>query len=236
MRDTYKCGAVRAFSHSLVIKLVSGIATHSHKSVWSWSAMCSHSLWMDMSSVRGKMVPGKKIPGKLVPEKMVPGENGPRKISLPKIGVRKISPRKNVLRKLFSAKRMLDLNDFLFLSIDSTNHKKMFDIHLAILIAWVLGFHKLITSEHPTHTPRCSTLTQRFFVSEFSGTIFPGTYFAGTIYPGTNFPGYFFPGNHFSGDHFSRGPFFRDSCHRSWINYNIANIKLFFIIIFLFSF
>ena len=34
----------RAPSHSLIIKLVSGIATHSQKSVWSWCAMCSHSL------------------------------------------------------------------------------------------------------------------------------------------------------------------------------------------------
>ena len=48
----------------------------------------------------------------------------------------------------------------------------------------VLGFHRLITSEHSTHTPRCSTLTPRFFVSEF-------------------------PGDRFSGDHFSRGLFFR---------------------------
>ena len=31
----------------------------------------------------------------------------------------------------------------------------------------VLGFHRLITSEHSTHTPRCSTLTPRFFVSVF---------------------------------------------------------------------
>ena len=30
-----------------------------------------------------------------------------------------------------------------------------------------LGFHRLITSEHSTHTPRCSPLTSRFFVSEF---------------------------------------------------------------------
>ena len=31
----------------------------------------------------------------------------------------------------------------------------------------VLGFHRLITSEDSTHTPRCSTLTPRFFVSGF---------------------------------------------------------------------
>ena len=63
----------------------------------------------------------------------------------------------------------------------------------------VLGFHRLIISEHSTHTPRCSTPTPRCFVSEF-------------------------PGGHFSGDHFSRvssfrgsffrGPFFRKPCFR----------------------
>ena len=31
----------------------------------------------------------------------------------------------------------------------------------------VLGFHRLIRSENSTHTPRCSTLTPPFFVSEF---------------------------------------------------------------------
>ena len=31
----------------------------------------------------------------------------------------------------------------------------------------VLGFHRLITSEHSTYTPRCSTLTPWFFVSGF---------------------------------------------------------------------
>ena len=44
----------------------------------------------------------------------------------------------------------------------------------------VLGFHRLITSQHSTQTPRCSTLISRFFVFEFPG------------------------------DHFFRGPFFRD--------------------------
>ena len=31
----------------------------------------------------------------------------------------------------------------------------------------VLGFHRLITSEHSKRTPRCSSLTPQFFVSEF---------------------------------------------------------------------
>ena len=136
---------------------------------------------------------------------MVPGKNGPwKKGSL-----------KNVLRKLLSVKRLLgNLNDF-FIFIDwfHYTHTKMFDVHLTILHApncktrkefrkvcyRVLGFHRLITFEHSTHTrththtPRCSTFTPRFFVSEFVGTIFletnfPGTIFPRTIFPGTNFP------------------------------------------------
>ena len=50
---------------------------------------------------------------------------------------------------MFSVKRMLgNLNDFF-----------IFIFHFR--------FHRLITSEHSTHTPRCSTLTPRFFVSGF---------------------------------------------------------------------
>ena len=103
----------------------------------------------------------------------------------------------------------------------------MFDVQLTILLApncrtlkesrkvccWVFGFRRLITSEHFTHTPRCLTLTPRFFVSDFwvcfrvlgllsickfsqidhiptfhtpffPGTIFPGIFFSGTIFPG----------------------------------------------------
>ena len=107
------------------------------------------------------MVPG-KIPG------MVPGKKNPRKN-----GPRKIGPRKNVLKKLFSVKRMLgNLIDFIIL-IDwiQYTHKKMFDVHLTTIHApncrtlkkpkevccQVLRFYRLITSEHSTHTPRCST-------------------------------------------------------------------------------
>ena len=150
---------------------------------------------------------------------------GPRKYGPRKIGPRKNGPRKNVLQKLFSIKRMLgNLNAF-FIYIDwfHYTHKKMFDVHLTILHApncrtlkesrlvccRVLRFHRLITFEHSTHTPRCSTLIPRFFVSEFSRTIFPGTIFLGTNFPGTiflgtnvpgtislgtNFPGTIFPG------------------------------------------
>ena len=58
----------------------------------------------------------------------------------------------------------------------------------------VLGFHRLITSQHSTDTSRCPMLTPWFFISEFSGTIFPGTIFPGTNFPGINFSGTIFPG------------------------------------------
>ena len=77
----------------------------------------------------------------------------------------------------------------------------------------VLGFHRSVTSENSTYTPRYSTLTLRFFVSAFSGTIFPGTifprdhfsryHFSCTIFPGTVFPGDQFSGDHLSGIHFT---------------------------------
>ena len=43
----------------------------------------------------------------------------------------------------------------------------------------VLGFHRLIISQHSTPTPRCSTPTPRFFVSEFPGDQFSGHHFSG---------------------------------------------------------
>ena len=81
--------------------------------------------------------PRKMVPRKMVPRRNGPRKNGPRKISPKKIGPRKIGPRKNsprkvgprknVLQKLFSVKRMLgNLNDFSFLSFDSTTHTKRY--------------------------------------------------------------------------------------------------------------
>ena len=103
----------------------------------------------------------------------------------------------------------------------------------------VLGFRRLITSEHSTHTRRCSTLTPRYFVSVFwfcfrvlglcrvlsfhrlitsqhsthkrHDARRPPHGFSFLTFPGTNFPGTIFFGDHFSEDHFSRGPFFRNS-------------------------
>ena len=67
---------------------------------------------------------------------------------------------------------------------EHSTHTTMLDAHLTIFCFRVLGFHRLITSQHPTHTPRCFMLAPRFFVSEF-------------------------PGHQFSGDRFSRRPFFQ---------------------------
>ena len=105
-----------------------------------------------------------------------------------KFDTRKKVPRKNglrkhVLKKLFFDKKILgNLNEFfIFINWFHYTNKKMFDVHLKILHApncrtlnesrkvccRVLGFHILITSQKSTHTLRCSTLTPRFFVSEF---------------------------------------------------------------------
>ena len=68
----------------------------------------------------------------------------------------------------------------------------------------VLGFHRLITSEHSRQTPRCSAPTPRFFVSEF--------------------PGDQFSGDQFSGDHFSRGSFFPGTIFPGFLQKHITNI------------
>ena len=60
----------------------------------------------------------------------------------------------------------------------------------------VLGFHRLITSEHSTHTHTHTMLNAHPTIICFR---FPETNFSGTNFLGTIFPG----------DHFSRGPFFR---------------------------
>ena len=149
----------------------------------------------------GKMV-REKIPGK-----MVPWKNGPWK---------------NVLQKLFSVKKMLgNLNDFLiFIDWFHYTHKKMFDVHLTILhvtnrrtlkesrkvCSRVLDFHRLITSQYSTYTPRFSTLTPRFFRGPFlRGLFFLGPFFRGLFFKGPFFRGFLFYGTIF------RGQFFRDS-------------------------
>ena len=88
----------------------------------------------------------------------------------------------------------------------------------------VLGFHRLITSEHSTHTHHDARRSPHDFLfmsfpgpfyrgpifrgplfpgTIFPGTNFPGTNFPGTKFPGTNFPGTIFPGTTFPGGHFS---------------------------------
>ena len=59
----------------------------------------------------------------------------------------------------------------------------------------VLGFHRLITSEHSTHTHHDARRSPH----DFSFLSFSGTNFPRTIFPGTNFPGTIFRGDHFSG-------------------------------------
>ena len=99
-------------------------------------------------------------------------EKGPRKNGPQKNGPLEKNPRKNVLKKLFSVKKMLgNLNHFhIIIDWFHYTHKNMFDVHLTILHApncrtlkkprkaycRVLGFHRLITSQHYTHPHRCA--------------------------------------------------------------------------------
>ena len=124
------------------------------------------------------------------PEKWSPENSFTRKKSPRKIGPQKICPRINVLQKLSSVKRMLENLNHFFIFIDwfHYTHKKMFDVHLTILHApkgrtlkesrkvccRVLGFYRLITSQHSTYTPRHSTPTPWFFV--FWGPFFRDSY------------------------------------------------------------
>ena len=79
----------------------------------------------------------------------------------------------------------------------------------------VLGFYRLITSEHSTPASRCSTLTPRFFVSGFRvccrvldfHRLITSQHFTHTPRCSTPTPRFFV--SEFLGDHFSRGPFFR---------------------------
>ena len=115
--------------------------------------------------VREKWSP-EKFTGKLVPRKKITGKKMPRKIP-GKMVPAKLVPRKNILKKLFSVERILgNLNDF-FIFIDwfHYTHKKVFDVHVTILhtpncrklkesrkvCCRVMGFYKLITSQHFAH-------------------------------------------------------------------------------------
>ena len=76
------------------------------------------------------------------------------------------------------------------------------------ICCWVLGFHRLITSQHSTHThttmPDAHPTIFRFWVSRgqiFRGPFFRGPFFSGTIFAGIIFPRTIFPGDHFSGIH-----------------------------------
>ena len=190
------------------------------------------------------MVPRKNGPRKNGPWKIGPWKNGPRKI-----GPWKNGPRKYVLQKLFSVNGMLgNLNDFfIFINWFHYTHKDVWRLRHDPAYApncrtlkesrkicfRVLGFHRLITSQHSTHTPRCWTPTPRFFVSEFpeehfSRDHFSGDHFSGDQFSGDHFSGDQFSGDHFTGDHFSRGlffrgPFFRDSLRTFILHDN--NIK-----------
>ena len=148
------------------------------------------------------------------PRKMVPGKMPPEK-SPSKIVLRPKNARK--FERLFHFYRLIPLHtqkDVWRLRHDPTYAPNCETLEESRKdCCQVLGFHRLITSEHSTHTPRCSTLTPWFLVSEF-----PGDHFSEDQFSGDHFSGDQFFGDHFSGDRFSRRPFFRDL-------FSIASIK-----------
>ena len=123
---------------------------------------------------------------------MVRGKNGSREKWSPE----NWSP-ENVLQKFFSIKRKLrNWNDvFYFYRLAPLHTKKPFDVHLTILHArncrilkesrkiccWVLGFHRLITSQNFTHTTMLDVHLTIFcfsvFRDHFSGEQFSGIHF-----------------------------------------------------------
>ena len=134
------------------------------------------------------MLPEKNGPWeKWSPRKMVPGKNGPRKNGprekwSPEKCPSKIVLRRNNARKfkrLFHFYQLIPLHtqkDVWRLRHDPTFAPNCRTLKESRKICRrVLGFHRLITSAHSTHTPRCSTPTPGFF----PGTIFPRTIFLG---------------------------------------------------------
>ena len=191
-------------------------------------------------------------PETLSPEEWSP-EIGLRKMVPGKIGPREIGPRKNVLLKLFSVKRMLEnLDDFLnfYRLIPLHTQKDVWRSHapncrtlkeFRKVYYRVLGFHRLITSEHFTYTPQCSTLTPRFLVSEFwvccrvlgFHRLITSQHYTHTHTPrcSTLSPRFFFwffrhhfSEDHFSGDHFSEDQFSGD--HFSENHFSGMPVKL----------
>ena len=131
--------------------------------------------------VRGQMVPGKIVPGKLVPGKWSPENWSPEKW-----------PSKIVLRQKNARKfeRLL-----IFIDWFHYTYKKMFDVHFTILHALnesrkvcyrVLGFYRLIISQHSTHThTRAHTHTHhdaRRSPHDSLFLSFPGPFFRGSIF------------------------------------------------------
>ena len=188
--------------------------------------------------VPGKMVPEKWSPRKMVPEKwspgkMVPEKNGPRKNSPQENGPGKMVPGKLVpgknpskivphqknarkFKRFFHFYRLIALHtqkDVWRLPQDSTYASNWRTLNESRKVCCrVLGFHKLITSEHSTHTHTHTHYDARRSPHDCLFLSFPGTNFPGVIFPVT-----IFPGDHISGDHFSRGPFFRDSCFETFM-------------------
>ena len=126
-----------------------------------------------------KWSPEKWSPEKWSPKKMVPEKNGPREKWSPenwspekfpsKIFLHQKNARK--FKRLFHFYQLIPLQtqkNVCRLRHDPTYVPNCRTLKESRKICCrVLGFHRLITSEHSTHTPRYSKLTPRIFVSVF---------------------------------------------------------------------
>ena len=196
----------------------------------------------------------------MVPEKNGPWKNGPREKWCPekfpaKIVLRQKNARK--FKRLFHFYQLIPLHTQK--NVWGLRHDPTYVPNCRTLkesgkiCCRVLGFHRLITSEHSTHThtPRCSTLAPRFFVSGFSfvsefcvccpvlgfhrlitsqhsthTTMLDAhpTIFRFWVPRGPIFRGPFFPGGHFSGDNFSGDHF--SEMEKNYIDRSRVNVTL----------
>ena len=163
------------------------------------------------------MVPGKDGLRKSGPRKIHPRKNGPRKIGPWKNWSPEKCPSKIVLRQK-NARKFKWLFHFYQL-IPLHTQKNVWHLHQdptyvpncralkesRKICCRVLGFHRLITSEHSTHTPQCSTLNPTIFCFRVSG-LFPSFGFVVEFWVFIDWPHPNIPHTHTHTHHDARRP------------------------------
>ena len=123
---------------------------------------------------------------------------------------------------------------FIFRDWFHYTRKKMFNVHLIILHATncrtlkesrkvccrVLGFHRLIPSQHSTHTHHDA----RRSLHDFYIWVSRGPFLREFFFPGSIFPGIFFPEDYCSQEFLSWGLFFRGRFFRRPIFWNLGKM------------